>query len=162
VEVALVLSNRADAFVLQRAKNAGVTSLYLPASELRDGRALTEILKAHRIDFIVLAGYLLLVPKEVIHAFPKAIVNIHPALLPDFGGKGMYGEHVHRAVIAAGKSESGITIHYVNEQYDDGAVIFQASCPVLAGDTADSLAERIHILEHEHYARVIGELLGTP
>jgi phosphoribosylglycinamide formyltransferase-1 len=105
------------------------------------------------------AGFLRLVPADVVRAFPDRIINIHPALLPKYGGRGMYGDHVHRAVIAAGERESGITIHRVNERYDEGAVLFQASCPVQANDTPADLATRIHALEHAHYPRVVEELL---
>jgi phosphoribosylglycinamide formyltransferase-1 len=114
----------------------------------------------YRPDLIVLAGYMRLIPAEFIAAFPDKIINHHPALLPEFGGKGMYGDNVHKAVIAAGKSESGITIHRVNERYDEGEILFQAACPVEANDTPDLLAERIHALEHAHLAPQVEVLLN--
>jgi phosphoribosylglycinamide formyltransferase-1 len=114
-------------------------------------------LQCQRIDAIVLAGFLRLIPQHLVQAFPDRIVNIHPALLPKYGGKGMYGDRVHQAVIAAGETESGITIHLVNERYDEGEHLFQARCPVLPDDTPGSLATRIHALEHLHYPRVVEE-----
>ena len=116
-------------------------------------------LKKHQIDFIVLAGFLWKLPAELVSAYPGSIINIHPALLPNYGGKGMYGNHVHEAVIAAGDKESGITIHYVDEQYDHGKTILQATCPVEPADTPASLAQKIHALEHLHYPKVISEVL---
>mgnify|MGYP002399036608 CR=1 FL=1 len=117
------------------------------------------MLQRRKIDLLVLAGFLWLVPEAVIDAYRGRIVNIHPALLPGFGGKGMYGDSVHRAVLDAGCSESGITIHYVNEQYDSGDIIFQARCPVLPDDDAESLAARVHELEYRHYPEVISQLI---
>ena len=120
------------------------------------------MLRRRETDLVVLAGFLWLVPDDVIDAFRGRIVNIHPALLPRFGGRGMYGDRVHRAVLDAGCSESGITIHYVNEHYDSGDIIFQAKCPVLTGDDVNSLASRVHELEYVHYPRVIENLVeGT-
>ena len=116
-------------------------------------------LKEKKIDLIVLAGFLWKIPETLIQAFPKRIINIHPALLPKYGGKGMYGNYVHEAVIAGKENESGITIHYVDEHYDNGDVILQVECPVLKGDTAESLAKRIHALEHANYPVVIEELI---
>lgn len=158
-QVVLVISNKADAYVLKRAENMGVPWLWLPSADLRNGEVLLKILAGHRIDFIVLAGYLLLIPSEVVQNYPSKIVNIHPALLPSYGGKGMFGTHVHKAVISDGQRESGITIHYVNEQYDEGDIIFQATCPVHSDDTPESLAERIHLLEHNHYPVIIRQLI---
>ena len=117
-------------------------------------------LREYDIGFIVLAGFLWLVPKYLIDAFPRKIVNIHPALLPKYGGKGMYGDRVHRAVLEAGEKQTGITIHYVNERYDEGDIIFQATCPVLPGDTVETLARRVHQLEYEHYPRIIERLIA--
>jgi phosphoribosylglycinamide formyltransferase-1 len=131
-----------------------VPSYLFNGKQLKDGTLLRE-LQGQRIDLVVLAGFMRLIPAELVQAFPQRILNIHPALLPKFGGKGMYGMHVHEAVIAAGETESGITIHYVNEHYDEGEHLFQARCPVLPHDTPKSLAERIHGLEHAHYARVV-------
>jgi phosphoribosylglycinamide formyltransferase-1 len=155
-----VISNKQDAYVLKRAADAGVENLFVPADRLKDGAQFVKMLSEHHIDLVVLAGYLLLIPKEVIQHFSQRILNIHPALLPAYGGRGMYGEHVHRAVIADKQKESGITIHYVNEHYDEGAIIFQARCPVLPDDTPESLAQRIHELEHAHYPKIIEQVLS--
>ena len=159
VAVQLIISSRNDAFVLQRAKNHQIRSLVLDKSKFKGTAEILDDLNNYGIDFIALAGFMWLVPAYLIKAFPNKIVNIHPALLPKFGGKGMYGSHVHDAVIAAGEVKSGITIHYVNENYDEGAIITREVCPVTSKDTAASLAEKIHELEHQHYARVIEELI---
>lgn len=153
-EVALVASDQPDAFVLQRAWDMGVMSYRFNSSQLKDGTLLRE-LQGQRIGLVVLAGFMRLIPADMVRAYPQRILNIHPALLPKYGGKGMYGMHVHRAVITAGERESGITIHYVNERYDEGEHLFQASCPVLPDDTPESLAERVHALEHAHYPGVV-------
>lgn len=156
--VALVGCDRPGAGVIQRAWDLGVPCYLFGVAELRNGDLLRE-LQGQRITLIVLAGFLRLLPEELIAAFPGRIVNIHPSLLPRFGGKGMYGDRVHAAVIAAGEPESGITIHLVNEHYDEGEVLFQRKCPVLLGDTPESLAKRIHELEHAHYPAVVEEVL---
>jgi len=158
-QVVLIASDQPTAGVLQRAWDRGVPSYLFNGKQLKDGTLLRE-LQGQRIDLIVLAGFMRLIPAELVQAFPQRILNIHPALLPQYGGKGMYGMHVHEAVIAARESESGITIHYVNEHYDEGEHLFQTSCPVLPDDTPESLAERIHGLEHAHYARVVEGVLG--
>lgn len=157
-EVALVASDQPDAYVLQRAWDMGVMSYRFNGAQLKDGTLLNE-LQGQRIGLIVLAGFMRLIPAAIVAAYPQRILNIHPALLPKYGGKGMYGMHVHRAVIAAGERESGITIHYVNERYDEGEHLFQATCPVLPDDSPESLAERIHTLEHEHYPQVVERVL---
>lgn len=154
----LVVSNRADAYVHERAKALGVPSVTFPREDFVDGTRVQERLQAERVDAVVLAGFLLRVPQVLIDAFPGRIVNIHPALLPKFGGKGMYGHHVHEAVKAAGETESGITIHHVNGQYDEGDIIFQARCPISPDDTPDDIARKVHELEYEHYPRVIEQL----
>ncbi|MBK9175368.1 MAG: phosphoribosylglycinamide formyltransferase [Flavobacteriales bacterium] len=156
--VVLVGCDQPDAGVLERAWRLHVPGYLFNGRQLREGSVLRE-LRSQRIDLIVLAGFMRLVPAEVVRAFPERIVNIHPALLPKFGGKGMYGRRVHEAVIAAGEQESGITIHLVNERYDEGRIVHQASCPVLANDTPEALAERIHALEHEHYPEVVSNLI---
>ncbi|MCB0817660.1 MAG: phosphoribosylglycinamide formyltransferase, partial [Flavobacteriales bacterium] len=143
--------------VLQRAWDLGVPSLLFSGTELRDGTVQQELV-GQGIGLVVLAGFLRLVPSALVGAFPDRIVNIHPALLPAHGGKGMYGRHVHEAVLAAGEPESGITVHLVNEHYDEGEHLFQARCPVLPDDTPDSLAVRIHELEHRHYPQVVEKL----
>lgn len=157
-EVALVITNKAQAGVLKRTERLGVPSLVIPAGGFAEGEAL-QVLRRYEIDFIVLAGFLLKVPDGILHDYPNKIVNIHPALLPKFGGKGMYGLRVHEAVIEAGEKESGITIHYIDEHYDEGNTIFQATCPVLPEDTAETLAARVHALEYEHFPRVIEEII---
>ena len=157
-EVALVITNKAQAGVLKRAERLSVPSLILTAQEFAGGKAL-EALHLYNIDFIVLAGFLLKVPDTILHDYPNKIVNIHPALLPKFGGKGMYGNRVHEAVIAAAEKESGITIHFINEHYDEGDTIFQATCPVMPDDTPETLAARVHALEYEHFPQVIERIL---
>jgi phosphoribosylglycinamide formyltransferase-1 len=156
--VVMVLSNNPEAYVLKRAEHLGVSSVVFTRQELREGKVLQQLLE-NDIDFVVLAGFLWLVPGNIIDAYRNRIVNIHPALLPKYGGKGMYGHHVHEAVLAQGERESGITIHYVNEKYDSGDIIFQARCPVLAGDTPDTLQQRVHALEYMHFPRVVEILL---
>lgn len=160
VNVALVVSNKPDAYVLVRAANLHVPSLTLTHEEFARGEELARLMKERGIDFIVLAGFLLRVPEALIEAYPGRIVNIHPALLPKYGGKGMYGDRVHRAVVEAGERESGITIHLIDEQYDRGTTVFQAKCPVLPGDTPDDVARKVHALEYAHYPEVIGQLLA--
>jgi len=163
ISVRLVLCNNEQAFVLERARKLHIPTVTFNRTDFYQSGFLLDILSVQGIDFIVLAGFLWLLPGYLLKSYPNRIVNIHPALLPDFGGKGMYGSRVHEAVLAAGKTRSGITIHYVNEQYDDGEVIFQASCPVNPGDTPDDLASRIHQLEYAHYPRVIEQVvLGKP
>ena len=157
--VNLILSNNADAFVLQRANLLNVKTHVFNREEFSQTGQVLKILKDNEISFIVLAGFLWLIPAELIKTYPDKIVNIHPALLPKYGGKGMYGSNVHKAVIACGDTESGITIHYVNEKYDDGNIIFQARCPVSPDDTPETLAEKVHRLEYEHYPRVIEGLV---
>ncbi len=152
VKISKILTNRPDAFVLERAKKLEITSEVFSKEEFRDPSFLSKL---DGIDYVILAGFLWLIPDYLIEAFPEKIINIHPALLPKFGGKGMYGYHVHEAVIEASEKESGITIHLVNEEYDKGEILFQAKCPVEENDTADSLATRIHELEYEHFPRVI-------
>ncbi len=157
-EVVLVGCDQPGAGVLQRAWDLHVPSFLFNGAQLRDGTLLRE-LQGQRIDLVVLAGFMRLIPADMVRAFPGRIVNIHPALLPKYGGKGMFGHHVHEAVIAAGEQESGITIHLVNERYDEGEHLFQASCPVLPDDTPDTLAARIHALEHAHYPQVVDSLI---
>lgn len=155
VRVSLVLSNKSEATVLERAARLGVPAAVLSREEWLTGEKVLEVLREHGIDFIVLAGFLVRVPDVLLHAYPDKIINIHPSLLPKFGGKGMYGDRVHEAVIAAGEQESGITIHYINEHYDEGSILFQATCPVLPGDSAEDVAKRVHALEYEHYPLII-------
>ncbi len=159
-EFPVIISNKKEAYVHERAKELNIPSFTFSREDFVKGESILNLLKDYKIDCIVLAGFLLKVPEDLINAFPDKIINIHPALLPNYGGKGMYGHHVHEAVKASGDIESGITIHYVNAHYDEGNIIFQAKCPVLPTDTADLIAEKVHALEYEHFPRVIGELWG--
>lgn len=159
-EVVLILSNKPTAYVIERAKSADVPYKVFNRDEFYQSLQILEWMREYRIDFIVLAGFLWLVPDYLVEAFPNRIVNIHPALLPKYGGKGMFGGHVHEAVIAHNETETGITIHYVNKRYDEGNIVFQASCPVLPGDTADDVASRVHQLEYEHFPKIIDKLLA--
>lgn len=161
IKVALVLSNHVHAGVHARVNALGVPSFSFSKEEFAAATPILAKLAEYAVDFIVLAGFMSKIPDALLDAFSNKIVNIHPALLPKFGGKGMYGHHVHEAVLAAGESESGITIHYVNAHYDEGKILFQAACPVLPGDTPDTLALRVHQLEYAHYPRVIEQLLTT-
>lgn len=159
VKVALIVCNKPNAGVLNIATNEQIPALIIEKETFFGGDAYVGVLNDYQINFIVLAGFLWKVPEALIAAYPNKIINIHPALLPKYGGKGMYGHFVHEAVIANGEKESGITIHFVNENFDEGKHIFQATCPVLPTDTPDSLAERIHLLEHTHFAKVIESIL---
>ena len=159
IKVSLIVCNVPGAGVLEIAKEKGIPSLIINKTDF-SATGYVESLQNADINFIVLAGFLWKVPEVLVRAYPKAIINIHPALLPKYGGKGMYGARVHEAVIAAKEKESGITIHWVNEHYDEGAIIFQASCSIDANDTAETLANKIHALEHAHYAPTIEKLLG--
>lgn len=156
--VALIVSNKADAGVLDIARREEIPFLIIDRKTFQE-TLLIEQLASYQPSLIVLAGFLWKIPDAIIHAFPGKIINIHPALLPGYGGKGMYGNNVHDAVISAREKESGITIHYVNEHYDEGDVILQARCGVEKNDTADSLAKKIHRLEHFYFPRAIEFLL---
>ncbi|MGB8357298.1 MAG: phosphoribosylglycinamide formyltransferase [Bacteroidales bacterium] len=160
-KVVLVLSNKPQAMVLERAAALGIDSFFFDRKQFYETEEVLFTLQRRKADLIVLAGFLWLVPPRIIEEYKGRIVNIHPALLPRFGGRGMYGDRVHRAVLEAGCTESGITIHYVNEHYDSGDIIFQAKCPVLPGDDVDALAARVHALEYEHYPAVISRLIDT-
>jgi phosphoribosylglycinamide formyltransferase-1 len=151
----IFISNKKEAFIHERARNLGVPSCSFSKSEFDEGTPIVKKLREYQVDFVILAGFLLKISQPILDAFPDRIVNIHPALLPKFGGKGMYGGHVHRAVVEARERESGITIHYVNEHYDEGDIIFQASCPVLPSDTPDDVARKVQELEYEFFPRVI-------
>jgi len=158
-EVSIVLSNKPDAKVLERAAGFSVDTRIFDRETFYNTTEIVDLLVALKIDLVVLAGFLWLVPSDLIRAFPERIINIHPALLPEYGGKGMYGRHVHAAVIANRENESGISIHFVNEIYDEGRIILQARCEVRSDDTPESLAQRIHPLEYKHYPLVIEKLL---
>jgi phosphoribosylglycinamide formyltransferase-1 len=159
VEITTIVSNKKDAYILQRAKNLGIPCTCFSRKDFLETDNVLNYLKERNIDYVVLAGFLWLVPQNLLAAFPSRIINIHPALLPKYGGKGMYGEHVHEAVIANGETQSGITIHFVDEHYDKGTNIFQATCEVLPDDTPESLAQKIHKLEYEHFPRVIEQVV---
>jgi phosphoribosylglycinamide formyltransferase-1 len=154
-----VLSNKENAGVHERAKKLHVPSYFINKAGFENGEVL-KFLKEKEADFIVLAGFLLKVPEDILREYPNQIINIHPALLPKYGGKGMYGSHVHEAVVAAKETESGVTIHYVNENYDEGQIIFQAKCEVLPSDSPDDVAEKVHALEYKHFPEVIESVLS--
>ncbi|MFB5944855.1 phosphoribosylglycinamide formyltransferase [Albibacterium profundi] len=158
-EVSLILSNNPDAYVLQRADNFETPSHVFDRNEFYKTDATVELLKDLEIDLIVLAGFLWLVPQNLLDAFPERIINIHPALLPDYGGKGMYGDHVHQAVLEAKESESGITIHYVNDKFDDGEIIYQAKYKIEPEDTIESIKFKGQQLEHLHFPRIIETII---
>jgi phosphoribosylglycinamide formyltransferase-1 len=157
--VCLVLSNNKNAGVIQRAQSNDIETLVFSREQFYEGEEVLNLLRQREIDFVVLAGFLWLVPLPLLEAYENKVINIHPALLPKYGGKGMYGRHVHKAVIANGEKESGITIHYVNSRYDEGNIVFQARCRVKEDDTPESLASRIHALEYEHFPLVVEKLL---
>ena len=163
-EIAVVISNNPGAYALERAKKHGIEAVCISPKEYESRAAFNEDflrrLDAYEVDLVVLAGFLVRVPDLLLHAYPGKIINIHPALLPKFGGKGMYGDKVHEAVVAAGEKESGITIHYINEHYDEGSIIFQATCPVLPDDSPEEVAKKVHALEYEHFHRIVEEILG--
>lgn len=158
-EVSLLLTNKKNAFVIERAKKFNITVIVFDRQMFYETDQIVSILKEHHISLIVLAGFLWLIPEKLVKAFQNKIINIHPALLPKYGGKGMYGHHVHNAVIAAKEVESGITIHYVNNNYDEGAVIFQTSCQVGLSDSAEDVAKKVQILEHKYYPLIIEDIL---
>jgi formyltetrahydrofolate-dependent phosphoribosylglycinamide formyltransferase len=161
--IVLVVSNRRDAYGLERAANAGIARFVFKTKKYdsveKAGEALLAKLKEHEVDYIALAGYLRLLPDSVVKSYRNRIVNIHPALLPKYGGKGMYGHHVHEAVIASGDKESGVSVHLVDEIYDHGKVLEQVRVPVMSDDTPDDLAARVLKQEHKIYARVLDKLI---
>jgi phosphoribosylglycinamide formyltransferase 1 len=159
VRVEIILSNNPSAFVLERAKAANIPSVCFNRKEFYESNFILDLLTVQGVSFIVLAGFLWLIPRNLLEAFRGRIVNIHPALLPKYGGKGMYGMKVHEAVIASGDMESGITIHRVNERYDEGEILFQATCPVESGETPETLAAKVHQLEYAHFPLVIERVL---
>ena len=155
VEVRLILSNKADAGVLDRADRLGIPSRVFTREQFQNPDFMLPMLRKAEADLLILAGFLWLIPSFLVESYPDRIINIHPALLPAYGGKGMYGDHVHRAVIGAKEKKSGITVHYVNEKYDEGAIIEQFECSIEPDDSPDSLAEKIHALEYKHFPEVI-------
>lgn len=163
--VAVVVSNRPDAYALERARRHGITAVFLDRKDFADTAAYSEALaremERHAVVLVCLAGFLVKLEPNFVRAFRRRIVNIHPALLPKFGGKGMYGHHVHEAVVAGGERESGATVHWVDEEYDHGPAILQAKVPVLPDDTAETLAERVLAVEHTIYPRAIKKAIET-
>ena len=159
--VAMVLSNNPKAKVLERAKNLKVSAFSFNRIAFYHTNHVLDLLKTTNCDLIILAGFLWKFPENIINAFPNKIINIHPALLPKYGGKGMYGRNVHEAVVANKESETGITIHYVNENYDEGGIIFQQKCKVSKTDTPDDVSDKIHELEMEWFPKVVANLLGN-
>lgn len=154
-DVSALLSNNPNAYAIQRAKKFNVPAYVFNKEQFKNPVHILGLLFKHEVTHIVLAGFLWLIPDYLIKAFPKRIINIHPALLPKFGGRGMYGMRVHEVVKSSGEQETGITIHEVNEHYDDGEIIFQAKCSVAEGDSPDQIANKVHQLEYEHYPKVI-------
>lgn len=159
VEVSLIVTNKREAGVLKHAETFDISTLRIDRSFFYNSKGILGPLKYEKVDLIVLAGFLWLIPTYLIEAFPNKIVNIHPSLLPKYGGKGMYGHYVHEAVKANKEKESGMTIHYVNEHFDEGNHIFQAKCSLIEDDSAEDIAKKVLKLEHEHYPRVIDDLL---
>lgn len=160
--ISLVVSDKADAGVLEIARKSNINTLIINKKQLDNGEEILDNLAKHKIQWIVLAGFLQMIPPALVRAYPNRILNIHPALLPKYGGKGMYGMHVHRAVLANKEQESGITIHFVDDHYDHGETVFQASCPVSETDSPETLAKKVQSLEHAHFPRVIEEILQNP
>ena len=160
IGVSLVVSNRADAYALVRAKRQNVPTVVISKDEFCDEVKVLALLRQYNVDFIVLAGFLLKIPLYLIEAYPRKMLNLHPALLPKFGGKGMYGHHVHQAVWEARETETGITIHWVTAEYDRGPIIAQFRTPIAPSDTPDDIAARIHELEQRHFPQVIERAIG--
>lgn len=157
INIAMIISNRPNAYVHERANKLNIPSYTYNKSDFDNGAAILVKMAEYKIDFIVLAGFLLKVPQSIMDAFPNRIINIHPALLPKYGGKGMYGDNVHNSVKNAGEIETGITIHYINENYDEGDIIFQAKCSVLNSDTPLDIANKVQTLEQIHFPKIIEE-----
>ncbi len=160
-KVSLVISNKKEAKVFERAQKLEVPSIYFTKDEFYKNNTVLSILKEHEPDLIVLAGFLLKFPENILSHFPNKVINIHPALLPKYGGKGMYGSYVHQAVIDNKESETGITIHFVNENYDEGAIVFQKSIPLNGTESVHEVAQKVHRLEYEYFPRVIENLLSN-
>lgn len=159
VHVALVLSNKSDAYALVRAERLNVPTVVVPKAEFGKADEVLKILDEHQIDFIVLAGFLLMIPDYLIQTFHRRMINLHPALLPKFGGKGMYGHHVHEAVKAAGETETGFTVHWVSSVCDGGEIIAQFRTPLLPSDRVDDIAEKEHQLEMKHFPQVVEQVV---
>lgn len=161
IQVRLILSNNPGAYVIERAVKMGVPTYLFNRDEFYTSEKVLKVLQECGISFIVLAGFLWMVPDYLLKAYPGRIINIHPALLPKFGGKGMYGEKVHQAVIQSGEKRTGISIHYVNERYDEGEIIFQESFDINSDDTPESIAKRVHALEYKHFPRIIEAVINN-
>jgi len=159
IQVSLIVSNKANAAVLDMAVDNDIPSHLISRTEFYETRNILKIFNTYHIDFVVLAGFLWLIPPYLVESFPNRIVNIHPALLPAYGGKGMYGMNVHRAVKTAGESESGMTIHFVNAKYDEGSIIFQAKVKLLPSDRAEDIQKKVLELEHKHYAELVDKIV---
>lgn len=159
IQVSAIFTNNPVAGVIKRAEKYKVPVEVLSSEQIKNGQLLADLVSSYGAKYVVLAGYMKLIPSEFISQFRDRILNIHPALLPKYGGKGMYGMNVHRAVIKNKESVSGITIHLVNEKYDEGPILFQAKCSIDEGDSPESLAEKIHALEHEHFPQVISDFI---
>ena len=160
-DVVLVISNKTDALAVEKAQNKGVKTVVFNNESFKKNGVVLDYLMSQSIDFIVLAGFLIKISNDIIHAYPNKIVNLHPSLLPKYGGKGMYGKRVHRAVIEAQESESGISIHFVNKEYDEGAIIFQAKVSVEKGDSVEVLTKKIQKLEHRFFPKVIEQVINN-
>jgi phosphoribosylglycinamide formyltransferase 1 len=159
IEISIVFSNNKNAYVIQRAINHNIKYYVFSRPEFYSSQNILKTLKEQKIDFIVLAGFLWLIPEYLIDTYPNKIINIHPALLPKYGGKGMYGMNVHKAVKENNEKETGITIHYVNKEYDKGDIIFQAKCEILPEDTPEAIAKKVHELEYMHFPKVIEKIV---
>lgn len=160
IKVALVLSNNPSAPVIKMAHQHQIISAIVSKNFFEDEARMSALLQSQQIAFIALAGFLQLIPEWLVKKFPNRIVNIHPALLPKYGGKGMYGKKVHQAVLAAGETQSGMTIHFVNEKYDEGQIVLQQKAPIAPGETPETLAQKVLALEHLHYPQAIERLLA--
>lgn len=160
VEISLILTNNPTAGVIERARKLHIPVLVFDKTTFTKTNKIVKLLQNQQIDLIVLAGFMMLVPTNLVESFQNKIINIHPALLPKYGGKGMYGHFVHEAVVEAKEKESGITIHYVNEKYDEGAIIFQAKCEVASTDSPDDVAHKVQILEHKHFPEIVEKVLS--
>jgi phosphoribosylglycinamide formyltransferase 1 len=160
IKITALLSNNPEAYALVRAANHGVPTVVFNRKQFRETDDIVNWLKQHEITHVVLAGFLWLVPENLVQGYSGRIINIHPALLPKYGGKGMFGSKVHEAVHVSGDKETGITIHEVNEKYDEGAILFQATCPILPGDSPDTIASKVHQLEYAHYPQVIEQWIS--
>jgi phosphoribosylglycinamide formyltransferase 1 len=161
VEVSLILTNNPTAGVIQRARKLHIPVVVFDRTLFYESNRLVELLLNAGVDLVVLAGFMMQVPANLIDAYPNRMLNIHPALLPRFGGKGMYGHYVHEAVVAAGERQSGITIHYVNEAYDEGEIVYQATVELDPTDTPDEVSRKVQVLEHQHYPRIVDEVISA-